>query len=72
MFFLLGDHLLAAAVALSILGAGLVSAFVGLALPWLFQKLGYDPALGSGPICTIIQDIASLLIYFALVTALMF
>ena len=29
---------------------------------------GYsDPALGSGPICTVIQDVASLMIYFALV-----
>jgi magnesium transporter len=72
VFFMLGDHLLAAAVALAILGAGMVSAFVGLALPWLFQRLGYDPALGSGPICTIIQDIASLLIYFALVSWFLF
>lgn len=29
-----------------------------------------DPALGSGPICTIIQDVASLAIYFGLVTVL--
>jgi magnesium transporter len=36
----------------------------------MFQRFGLDPALGSGPICTIIQDRASLAIYFALVTAI--
>jgi magnesium transporter len=39
-------------------------------LPWTFQRLGSDPALGSGPVCTIIQDVASLSIYFLLVTSL--
>jgi Mg/Co/Ni transporter MgtE len=43
---------------------------VGFGLPWVFQRLGSDPALGSGPICTIIQDVASLFIYFVLVRAL--
>ncbi|MEK9644222.1 MAG: hypothetical protein VW547_01625 [Alphaproteobacteria bacterium] len=34
------------------------------------QQAGLDPALGSGPICTIIQDVSSPFIYFLLVTAL--
>ncbi len=67
-FALLGDAALAAAVGLAVLAAGTVSAVVGFSLPWSFQRLGFDPALGSGPICTVIQDIASLLIYFVLVT----
>ena len=33
-------------------------------------RLGFDPALGSGPICTIVQDSASLALYFMLVTLL--
>lgn len=65
-----GDRLLATAVGLAVLGAGSVSATVGFGLPWVFQRLGFDPALGSGPICTILQDVASLAIYFVLVTAL--
>lgn len=65
-----GQPPLAIAVGLSVLGGGAVSALAGFILPWAFQRLGFDPALGSGPICTIIQDAASLALYFILVTAL--
>ena len=68
--FLFDDVALALAVGLAVFGGGVVSALVGFALPWAFLRLGSDPALGSGPICTIIQDVASLSIYFVLVTAL--
>ena len=61
---------LALAVGLSVLGGGTVSALAGFLLPWAFQRLGFDPALGSGPICTIVQDAASLALYFLLVNAL--
>ena len=71
IWWIFGDALLALAVALAVLGAGTVSAVIGLALPWAFQKVGFDPALGSGPICTILQDVLSLLIYFAVVTLLL-
>ena len=65
-----GEMSLALAVGLAVLGGGAVSALAGFLLPWAFLRLGFDPALGSGPICTIVQDAASLLIYFALVTVL--
>nr|TFG52876.1 MAG: magnesium transporter [Hyphomicrobiales bacterium] len=68
--FFFDDLRLALAVGLAVFGGGAVSAIVGFTLPWLFLRLGSDPALGSGPICTIIQDVASLSIYFLLVTAL--
>ncbi len=64
------DGALAFAVGLAVLGGGAISAIVGFALPWTFKRMGFDPALGSGPICTIVQDAASLSIYFALVTLL--
>lgn len=65
-----GQIALAAAVGLSVLGGGAVSALAGFSLPWVFMRLGFDPALGSGPICTIVQDAASLTLYFLLVTVL--
>lgn len=65
-----GDRLLATAVGLAVLSGGTMSAVVGFGLPWVFQKLGSDPAMGSGPVCTIIQDVASLFIYFGLVSLL--
>lgn len=65
-----GQIALALAVGLAVLGGGAVSALAGFALPWSFLRLGFDPALGSGPICTIVQDAASLSLYFTLVTVL--
>jgi len=64
------DSMLSLAVGLAVLSGGTVSALVGFGLPWVFNHFNFDPALGSGPICTIIQDVSSLLIYFALVGAL--
>lgn len=61
---------LALAVTVAILLAGAVATSIGLLLPWLWHRLGTDPAFGSGPVATIIQDVLSLLIYFALATAL--
>jgi magnesium transporter len=70
VFVAFGDGALSLAVGLAVLGGGMVSAVVGFGLPWAFKRFGSDPALGSGPICTIIQDVASLFIYFVLVSAL--
>jgi magnesium transporter len=36
-----------------------------MALPWVFQRIGLDPAFGSGPLATVIQDILTIAIYFA-------
>jgi magnesium transporter len=69
-WFGFGDLRLAAAVALAILAAGAAATSIGLALPWLLSRLGFDPAFGSGPLATIIQDVLSLLVYFGLVVAL--
>ena len=61
---------LALAVAVAILVAGLAAAGIGLLFPWLLSSWGLDPAYGSGPVATIIQDVLSLLVYFACVRLL--
>lgn len=71
VFIAFGDAVLSLVVALAVLAGGTISAVVGFGLPWVFKRLGSDPALGSGPICTIIQDVASLFVYFVLVAALL-
>ena len=35
------------------------------------SRLGRDPAFGSGPLATVIQDLLSLVIYFVIATAIM-
>lgn len=37
---------------------------VAMLLPWALDRLGKDPAFGSGPLATVIQDLLSILIYF--------
>jgi magnesium transporter len=65
-----GDARLAAAVTLALGGASLVASTLGLMLPWLLGRLGTDPAYGSGPLATIVQDVLSLLIYFGCVSTI--
>jgi len=64
------DPRLAAAVSLSLMAAGAVATTMGLLLPWLLHRLGLDPAFGSGPIATIVQDVLSLAIYFLFVVVI--
>lgn len=66
-----GELRLAAAVAAAVLFAGAAATSIGLVLPWTLARMGKDPALGSGPLATVLQDVLSLLIYFAIVTALL-
>lgn len=64
-----GEWRLAAAVAGALFGASAVASTLGLLLPWGLARLGSDPAYGSGPLATIVQDVLSLLIYFGFVSA---
>lgn len=36
---------------------------VAMLLPWVLSRIGKDPAFGSGPLATVIQDLLSILIY---------
>jgi magnesium transporter len=64
-----GDARLAAAVAAAIFFAGSVASAIGLLFPWILARSHRDPAYGSGPVATVIQDILSLLVYFAVLRA---
>jgi magnesium transporter len=65
------DTRLALAIGLTIVISGTLACSVGSALPWLFHRLGLDPAFGSGPLATIIQDVFTLLVYFGAVILLL-
>jgi len=70
VWLVFGELRLAAAVAIALGSASVVASMLGLLLPWLLGRLGSDPAYGSGPLATIIQDLLSLLTYFLVVSAL--
>jgi magnesium transporter len=67
----LGSLPLAVTVGLSLLGACAVASVVAMLLPWGMSRLGRDPAFGSGPLATVIQDLLSLVIYFLVAAAVL-
>jgi len=76
VFFPLGlwrwsENALAVAVTLSIFAACATASFIALALPWLLNRWGIDPAFGSGPLATVSQDLLSVIIYLAIATAIL-
>ena len=64
------DVRLAFSIAFSVFCAGAIATTVGLLLPWALSKLNQDPAFGSGPVATVIQDVLTLLIYLTVVSLL--
>ena len=59
-----GDAGVAAAVAISLAISCSVATLVAMALPYALARFGRDPAFGSGPLATVIQDLLSILAYF--------
>jgi magnesium transporter len=58
------------AVGLSLLVASTVASVLASLIPIIFKALGKDPALGSGPLATALQDVISVLVYFLFAVAL--
>jgi len=66
-----GDPQVALILGLSVLAACSTATLTAMSLPWALDRLGLDPAFGSGPLATVIQDLLSILIYFAIASALL-
>lgn len=65
-----GDARVAATVGLSLAISCSVATVVAMALPYALARLGRDPAFGSGPLATVIQDLLSIAAYFAVAVLL--
>ena len=57
-----GDARLAAAVAVSILVAGTVANGIGMLFPWLLKRFEFDPAYGTGPASTVVQEVCTIVV----------
>lgn len=66
-----GDPVVGLGVGLSLCVAGTLASAIGLLLPWGLSRASMDPAFGSGPVATIIQDALTILTYFLVMTALL-
>ena len=65
-----GDRDIALGVALALFASSLVSTLVAIAIPLGFQRLGKDPAFGSGPLATVLQDLLTIALYFGIAVPL--
>ncbi len=61
-----GDADVALAVALALFASCSIATAVAMVLPVVLQRLGVDPAFGSGPLATIAQDLLSIAVYLAI------
>jgi magnesium transporter len=69
-FAVWGNASVAATVAISLGVSCSVATAVAMALPYGLARLGRDPAFGSGPLATVVQDLLSIVAYFAVAVLL--
>ncbi len=62
LFF--GNPRLSIVVAIALFGVVLFSSFVGTVTPLILNKMGFNPALASGPFITTMSDLLGLTTYF--------
>lgn len=65
-----GNERVAASVGLALVASCSIATIVAMGLPYLLARLGRDPAFGSGPLATVIQDLLSIVVYFAVAVAI--
>jgi magnesium transporter len=65
-----GDVEVAAAVAAAMFAASGIATCVAMLLPSALHRVGKDPAFGSGPVATVIQDLLTVSIYFVTATVI--
>ena len=65
-----GSAAIGLVVAISLFAASTIASTLASVIPIALKALGKDPALGSGPLATALQDVISVLIYFVVAVAL--
>ncbi|EAM51575.1 magnesium transporter [Crocosphaera watsonii WH 8501] len=66
IFLLLGKLEIGLTVGFSLIAITIIAATTGAALPFLFNKMGFDPALMSAPFITTVVDILGIFVYFSI------
>lgn len=69
--WVINEPLIGIVVGVAMLNAMILASLLGIILPTLFERLGVDPAVASGPFMTTTLDITGLTVYFALATFLL-
>lgn len=61
-----GQGQLAMVIGVTLAATAVVATLVASLLPWGLARLGVDPALASGPVATVVQDLSALRSIWAL------
>jgi magnesium transporter len=65
-YFLQGNFGVALSVGISLFAIAILASVSGSALPFLFRRLGLDPALMSAPFITTAVDVLGVFIYLTI------
>jgi magnesium transporter len=60
-----GDTAVVTAVSIALAAACATANAIAMILPGIFDRLSIDPAFGSGPLATVVQDLLSIAIYLS-------
>ncbi|MEX1056501.1 MAG: magnesium transporter, partial [Natronospirillum sp.] len=66
-----GGQDIALIVAASMVTVVIMGSMIGMSLPFMLNRLGWDPAAASAPLVTSIADVVGVLIYFSIATAVL-
>lgn len=66
-----GNPILGAVIGFAMMAAITVANLAGSLIPMLMDRLGFDPAVASGPFITTLSDLTSVLIYFNIASLFM-
>jgi len=58
-----GDAVVSLVLALSMMSVVMIGCVIGMSLPFVLNKLGFDPATASAPLITSVCDASGVLIY---------
>ncbi|AKX45106.1 magnesium transporter [Thiopseudomonas alkaliphila] len=61
--YIRGDEVVALVLALSMVSIVLIGCIIGMSLPFVLSKMGFDPASASAPLITSVCDAAGVVIY---------
>ena len=72
-FYDYGQHwqLVAATVAAALVGIVTFGSLMGSLLPFVLQRLGFDPASASAPFVATLVDVTGLMIYFSIASVIL-
>ncbi len=66
-----GGMMIALVVGLAMVIIVFVGSLIGISLPFIFTRAGWDPAVASGPLITSIADVVGIILYLSIATMLL-